>query len=237
MSKELNPKLVIVPTYNEAEVIESFIGEVLRAYPDTDVLIVDDNSPDGTGGIVDRLSREEPRIHCLHRSQKQGIGPAYIDGFKWAIQKGYEYIIQMDADFSHDPKYLPSLFKLAKKYDLVIGSRYVKGGGIENWGVIRKIISRCGSLYAHIILALPVNDLTGGFKCWKKDTLKKIDLDNIATRGYGFQIETTFRAYKKGASIKEFPIVFTDRRVGETKMSRDIFIEAMISVLKLRKGA
>jgi len=237
MSGIKNNKLVVIPTYDEAEIIAGIIKAIFSAYPGTDILVVDDNSPDGTGNIVEGISRRDTRVNCLHRSRKQGIGPAYIDGFRWAVSRGYDHIVQMDADLSHSPGYLPEMFELIRANDLVIGSRYVKGGGTENWGLIRRIISRCGSLYARVILAIPVNDLTGGFKCWKREMLEKIDLGEIATRGYGFQIETTYRAYKKGARIKEFPIVFTDRRVGRTKMTRDIFFEAMVSVLKLRRGA
>ncbi|NQT33165.1 MAG: polyprenol monophosphomannose synthase [Candidatus Omnitrophica bacterium] len=234
--EEGSKKLVIIPTYNESEVITDLVGKVLEVSPDADILVVDDNSPDGTGDIIDGLSNSDGRINCLHRSKKEGIGPAYIDGFKWAIERGYDHILQMDADFSHGPEYVPHLFKLAQEYDLVIGSRYVPGGGTENWGVVRKIISIWGSLYAQAILWIPIKDLTGGFKCWNKRVLENIGLNNIQTKGYAFQIETTYRAFKKGYRIKEYPIVFTDRRVGETKMSRKIFIEAIFAVLRMRIG-
>jgi len=231
---EHNAKLIIIPTYNEAGTITDLIKEIFKTYFEVDILVVDDSSPDGTGDIIEALSMSDCRVKCLHRREKQGIGPAYIDGFKWAIEKNYEYIMQMDADFSHDPGYVPRLFELAKDYDVVIGSRYVRGGGVKDWGIIRKIVSRCGSLYARVILGIPVNDLTGGFKCFKRDVLKNIGLDKIITRGYAFQIETTYRAYKKGARIREFPIIFTDRRVGGTKMTGEIFFEAVSAVLKLK---
>jgi len=227
-------KVVIVPTYNEAGVISDLIEEVFRVLPDLDILIVDDNSPDGTGDIVNGLAGDDERINCLHRAKKEGIGPAYIEGFKWAIDKGYDLIVQMDADFSHDPAYIPRFLELMDEYDVVIGSRYVKGGKVGDWGIIRKFVSRCGSLYAKIILALPVNDLTGGFKCFKRNMLETLELDKICTHGYAFQIETTYRAFRKGARIKEFPITFPDRRIGETKMRGGIVLEAIFAVLKMR---
>ena len=234
MADKENNRLIIIPTYNESGTITDLIKGIFKFYPEVDILIVDDNSPDGTGDIIEELSKSDDRVNCLHRQNKEGIGPAYIAGFKWAISKGYEYIMQMDADFSHSPEYVPRLFGLVKDHDVVIGSRYIKGGGVKDWGIIRRIVSRCGSLYAKMILAIPVNDLTGGFKCFKIDTLKNIGIDDIITRGYAFQIETTFRAYRKGARIKEFPIVFTDRRVGGTKMTGGIFLEAVFAVLKLK---
>jgi dolichol-phosphate mannosyltransferase len=227
-------KVVIIPTYNEAEVISDLIKEVFRVSSDLDVLVVDDNSPDGTGDIVDGLAGDDERVNCLHRAKKEGIGPAYIEGFKWAIDRGYGLIVQMDADFSHDPAYIPRFFELMDKYDVVIGSRYVKGGKVDDWGIIRRLVSRCGSLYAKIILALPINDLTGGFKCFKRKMLEDIGLDDIYTQGYAFQIETTYRAFRKGARIKEFPITFSDRRIGKTKMTRDIILEAIFAVLRMR---
>lgn len=227
-------RIVIVPTYNELEVISDLIKGVFRAVPDLDVLVVDDNSPDGTGEIVNGLAHGDERVNCLHRAKKEGIGPAYIEGFKWAIDRGYELIVQMDADFSHDPAYIPRFLELMDEYDVVIGSRYVKGGKIGDWGLIRKFVSRCGSLYAKLILALPVNDLTGGFKCFRRKILEDIKLDEIRTHGYAFQIETTFKAFRQGARIKEFPITFSDRRIGKTKMTGDIFREAVFSVLMLR---
>ena len=227
-------KIIVIPTYNESDTIESLISEVLKIQPDADILIVDDNSPDGTGRLIDRLSGRDSRVRCLHRLLKEGIGPAYIEGFKKAMSEGYRYILQMDADFSHNPKYIQELFSLAKTYDVVIGSRYTKGGGIENWGIIRRLISRFGSVYAKLVLGIPVSDLTGGFKCFKRQVLEQIGLDDIASKGYAFQIEMTFRAHRKGFRVKEFPIIFSDRRAGQTKMSGAIFLEAAINVWKFK---
>ncbi|MFH1798313.1 MAG: polyprenol monophosphomannose synthase [Candidatus Omnitrophota bacterium] len=232
--KEKNSKLIIIPTYNESTVIIDVLDKIRETSPDADILIVDDNSPDGTGGIIDRIAAEDHSIKCLHRPQKMGIGPAYIDGFKWALSGNYKYVLQMDADFSHNPEHVPKLFETAREYDLVIGSRYTPGGKIENWNILRKLVSRFGSFYSKIILGLPINDLTGGFKCFKVSLLKKIKLDEILTRGYAFQIEMTYRAFQKGAKIKEIPITFTDRREGKTKMTWYIFFEAIFAVLKLR---
>ncbi len=227
-------KIVIIPTYNEAGTIRDLIKEIFRFCPDTDILVVDDNSPDGTGEIVEKSAQADKRIRCLHRQKKEGIGRAYAAAFKEIIKEDYAYIAQMDADFSHKPEYVPHMFELAAEYDVVIGSRYVNGGQIENWGVLRRLVSRCGSFYAKVILGLPVNDLTGGFKCFRKSVLEKMDVDKILTRGYAFQIETTFRAYRQGARIKEFPIVFSERRAGKTKMSGSIVLEAVLTVPKLR---
>lgn len=227
-------KLVVIPTFNEAENIVKLVEQISANCPQIDILIVDDNSPDGTGKIADKLAGSNTRIKCLHRLKKQGIGRAYIEAFKWALTRNYDYIAQMDADFSHDPEYLPQIFRLMNEYDLVIGSRYVKGGKTENWGRVRQFVSRFGCLYAQLILDLSINDLTGGFKCFRKSILEKIGIDTISTRGYAFQIETTFRAYKNSARIKEFPITFSDRRVGRTKMTWNIFFEAVFAVLKLK---
>jgi dolichol-phosphate mannosyltransferase len=230
----VNNALIITPTYNEKDTISNLLSEILGIYPSADILVVDDNSPDGTGEIVERLAKKDNRITCLHRSYKDGIGPAYIAGFKEALKREYSYILQMDADFSHDPKYIPGVFSLAKEYDLVLGSRYIQGGGTRNWGIIRRLISRLGSLYAKLILGLQINDLTGGFKCFNRKVLESIELDDVKSRGYVFQIEMTYRAWRKGFKIKEYPIIFTDRRVGQTKMSRSIFFEAFINVWRLR---
>lgn len=230
----INNTLVVIPTYNENDNIGSLLSEIAFICPNADILVIDDNSPDGTGETIERLAKKDSRITCLHRSSKSGIGPAYIAGFKEALKKDYTFILQMDADFSHAPKYIPIFLNLAKKYDLVIGSRYVYGGGIRNWGIMRQLISRFGSFYAKIILGLPVNDLTGGFKCFNRKVLESIGLDNVKSKGYVFQIEMTYKTYKKGFKIMEYPIVFVDRRVGQTKMSRSIVFEAFINVWKLR---
>ena len=183
-------------------------------------LVIDDNSPDGTGGLADAIAAREPRVHVLHRAGKEGLGKAYLAGFAWALARGYELILEMDADFSHDPKYLPALLERAREADLVLGSRYVAGGGTVNWGLGRKLISRGGSLYARTILGVPVRDLTGGFKCFRRRVLESIDLGTVECSGYAFQIELTYRAIRKGFQVVEMPIVFEDRRVGESKIEQ-----------------
>jgi dolichol-phosphate mannosyltransferase len=233
--RAMNRALVCIPTYNEADNIEPITEAVLRADPRVDILVVDDNSPDGTGRIADALAAKEPRIRVLHREKKEGLGRAYLAAFRWALAEGYTYIVEMDADFSHDPRYLPGMLDAAEDdTDLVLGSRYVIGGGTVNWGLGRRIISRGGSLYARTILGVDVQDLTGGFKCFRRKVLESIDLDAVKSTGYAFQIELTYRTLKKGFIVREFPIVFEDRRVGQSKMSRRIFLEALTMVWKLR---
>lgn len=227
-------KLIVIPTYNEIGMIEDIVSEIFKVCPDADILVVDDNSPDGTGKIVDRLASQDKRVRCLHRPRKEGIGPAYIDGFKVALEGGYKYIAHMDADFSHDPKHLPQLFETIKNYDLVIGSRYVKGGVVKDWGIVRRLISRFGSLYAGSILCIKISDLTCGFRCFRRDVLESIDITRVISKGYAFMIEMAYRVYKKGFRIKEIPIIFTDRRGGQTKMSRSIIFEAMVNVWKFK---
>ncbi|MBN1210212.1 MAG: polyprenol monophosphomannose synthase [Myxococcaceae bacterium] len=231
----MNRALVCIPTYNEADNIEPITQAVLKAEPRVDILIVDDNSPDGTGKIADALAAQEPRIRVLHREKKEGLGRAYLAAFRWALDEGYTYIIEMDADFSHDPRYLPSFLDAAEDgADLVLGSRYVTGGGTVNWGVGRQVISRGGSLYARSVLGVDIRDLTGGFKCFNRRVLESIGLDQVQSTGYAFQIELTYRTLKKGFTVREIPIVFEDRRVGQSKMSRKIFLEALTMVWKLR---
>jgi len=231
----MNPALVCIPTYNERENVEAIVRAAVSADPRVDVLIVDDNSPDGTGVIADQLAARDARVHVLHREKKQGLGRAYLHAFKWALEAGYQYVIEMDADFSHDPRYLPQLLDEATKdADVVLGSRYVEGGGTINWGLMRQAISRGGSLYARTILGVNVRDLTGGFKCFNRRVLEAFDLDAIHSSGYAFQIELTYRALRQGFRVKEIPIVFEDRRVGQSKMSRKIFLEALLMVWKLR---
>lgn len=231
----MNPALVCIPTYNERENVEAICRAALAADPRLDVLVVDDNSPDGTGKLADALAAAEPRIHVLHREKKEGLGRAYLAAFRWALEHGYQLVIEMDADFSHDPRYLPRLLDEAERgADLVIGSRYVTGGGTVNWGIGRQVISRGGSLYARTILGVRVRDLTAGFKCFRREVLESIDLDQVTSSGYGFQIELTYRTLKKGFQVREIPIVFEDRRVGHSKMSRKIFLEALWKVWKLR---
>jgi len=233
--RDMNRALVCIPTYNEADNLEPITQAVLKAEPRVDILVVDDNSPDGTGKIADALAAKEPRIRVLHREKKEGLGRAYLAAFRWALAEGYTYIIEMDADFSHDPRYLPGLLDAAEAgADLVLGSRYVTGGGTVNWGIGRQVISRGGSLYARTILGVGIHDLTGGFKCFHRRVLESIELDAVKSTGYAFQIELTYRTLKKGFTVRELPIVFEDRRVGQSKMSRKIFLEALTMVWKLR---
>ncbi|EAU64899.1 polyprenol monophosphomannose synthase [Stigmatella aurantiaca] len=233
----MNRALVCIPTYNEAENIEPITRAVLQAEPRVDILVVDDNSPDGTGKIADTLAAQEPRIRVLHRQKKEGLGRAYLAAFRWALDAGYTYIIEMDADFSHDPRHLPTILDAAEGgADLVLGSRYVTGGGTVNWGIGRQLISRGGSLYARTILGVDTHDLTGGFKCFHRRVLEAIELSQVQSTGYAFQIELTYRTLKKGFTVQEVPIIFEDRRVGHSKMSRKIFLEALTMVWRLRLG-
>ncbi len=235
MPLSMNPALVCIPTYNERENVEAITQAVLLADSRVDVLVVDDNSPDGTGQLADRLSSMQSRIQVLHRERKQGLGRAYLAAFEWALRRGYSYVLEMDADFSHHPKYLPQLIDAAEGgTDLVLGSRYVAGGGTVNWGFLRRKISQGGSWYARAILGIAVQDLTGGFKCFRRQVLETIDLPSVRSTGYGFQIELTYRALRKGFVVKEVPIVFEERRVGQSKMDRKIFLEALAMVWKLK---
>lgn len=232
----MKKSLIIIPTYNESENIEKLLGEIFSIEKDINILIVDDNSPDKTYEIIEKLMADKykGKLNLLKRSGKLGLGTAYIAGFKWAIERKFDYIFEMDADFSHNPKYLPDFLREIEKNDLVIGSRYIKGGGVKNWGLIRKIISRGGSLYSKIILGLPINDITGGFKCFKREVLEYIDLDSIKSNGYSFQVEMNYRVHLNKFKMKETPIIFEDRTLGKSKMSRKIFIEAIFMVPRLR---
>ena len=234
----MNPALVIVPTYNERDNLEPITHAILAADPRLDILVVDDNSPDGTGQLADALAAKQPRIKVLHREKKEGLGRAYLAAFKHALTMPYQFIFEMDADFSHDPKYLPKFLEaMDQGADLVLGSRRVTGGGTVNWGVSRQVISAGGSFYARTILGIPIRDVTGGFKCFRRTVLEGIDLDEVQSSGYGFQIELTYRTIRKGYVVREIPIVFEDRRVGQSKMSRKIFLEALSMVWKLRLEA
>lgn len=227
---------VVVPTYNEAENIGQLIPRLL-AYPRIRVLVVDDASPDGTGATVAELARAEPRVGLLARPGKLGLGTAYLAGFRRALAEGAQFIFEMDADFSHDPRYLPDLLAAAEAgADLVIGSRYVPGGGTTDWGLLRRLISRGGNLYAGLLLGLPVADATGGFRCYRRRVLEELDLDRVRSNGYAFQIEMAYRTLRAGFRVAEVPIIFPDRRVGKSKMSRRIVAEALINVWKLRFG-
>jgi dolichol-phosphate mannosyltransferase len=229
--------LIVVPTYNERDNVAEVVERFLAAAPSAELLFVDDNSPDGTGEVLDELAAANPRVHVLHRAGKLGLGTAYLDGFRWGLGRGYDYLVQMDADFSHDPAYLPEMLRLAEQgADMVIGSRYVDGGGTRNWGIGRKVLSRGGSLYARTILGVKIRDLTAGFICWRRRALEAIDLGAVKSNGYSFQIEMKYRALRAGLSVVETPIVFEDRRVGQSKMSRAIFVEALGMVWKLRLG-
>jgi dolichol-phosphate mannosyltransferase len=227
---------VVLPTYDEADNIEPISAAILAVLPGATLLVVDDGSPDGTGRLADALAAADPRIRVRHRTAKQGLGRAYLDGFGIALASGAERIVQMDADFSHDPAALPGLLEPLDhgSADLVIGSRYAAGGGVVDWGLGRRLISRGGSLFARTVLGLPVNDLTGGFKAWRAPTLAGIPFDGVHAGGYVFQIEMTFRADRSRARIREVPITFRDRRVGQSKMSRRIVVEALVVVVQLR---
>jgi dolichol-phosphate mannosyltransferase len=233
---------VVIPTYNEAENIEGIIGataaELERLAPDAHrILVVDDNSPDGTGAIADRLAERHPQIEVFHRAAKTGLGHAYLAGFARALEGDAELVIEMDADFSHDPRYLEQLLAAARDADLVLGSRYVAGGGTENWGLVRRLVSRGGCLYARTILGVHIQDLTGGFKCIHRRVLEAIQLETVRAEGYVFQIEVTYRALLAGFRVTEIPIVFRDRSVGASKMSSRIAAEAMLAVPLLRRSA
>jgi len=226
--------LVIIPTYNERENIERIVPLVLDKDPSIHVLIVDDGSPDGTGQIADSMSKENDRIFVIHRQNKSGLGTAYIAGFKFALKKPYDLIFEMDCDFSHDPKYIPHFLEAIRDADLVLGSRYISGVNVINWPMSRLLLSYYANVYSRIITGLPVKDATGGFKCYRREVLETVDLDKVKSNGYSFQIEMSFRAWKKGFQIKEIPIVFEDRKLGQSKMSKKIVREAVWMVWKLR---
>ncbi len=226
--------VVCLPTYDEAENLAPMVEAILAAAPEVDILVIDDDSPDGTGKIADGISAREPRVKVLHRPRKQGLGRAYLAGFAWALERDYDLVLEMDADFSHDPRHLPALLGAARNADLVLGSRYVPGGGTVNWGLGRRLLSRGGSLYARTILGVAVRDLTGGFKCFRRQVLQAIELETVACTGYAFQIELTYRALRRGFRVVEIPIVFEDRRVGRSKMSRRIVLEALRKVWAIR---
>lgn len=226
--------LVIIPTYNEKENIREIIQEILSVGEYMEVLIIDDNSPDGTGVIVEEIVKENHRVHILHREGKLGLGTAYVTGFKWAIEKKYDFVFEMDADFSHDPKVLPDFIKMMNDWDLVIGSRYTNGVNVVNWPMKRLLLSYFANIYARIVTGIPVKDLTSGFKCYRRSVLESINLNDIHSNGYAFQIEMHFKTYRKGFRVTEMPIIFVERRVGTSKMSKKIVYEAVWMVWKLR---
>lgn len=228
--------LIIFPTYNERENIEKIVHAVLPLDPRIHCLIVDDNSPDGTGEIADRLADEQEKVYVLHREKKEGLGRAYIAGFRWAIEHKFDFIFEMDADFSHGPEYLRNFLIEIQQHDLVIGSRYISGVNVVNWPMARLLLSYYANVYTRIVTGLPLRDATGGFKCFRRTVLEAIDLDDVKSSGYSFQIEMSMRAWKKGFRIKEIPIVFVDRVAGHSKMSKKIVREAiwMVWLLRLR---
>jgi dolichol-phosphate mannosyltransferase len=231
-------RVICLPTYNEHENLEPMVralGEL--GLEGLEVLVIDDSSPDGTGEIADRLAAELSWVHVLHRERKEGLGPAYLAGFRRSLELGADLVFEMDCDFSHDPRDVLRLAEAAERADLVLGSRYVAGGGTRNWGLVRRFVSRGGSLYAQVLLQLGIRDLTGGFKCYRRRVLETIDLDAIDSRGYAFQIETTYRAIRSGFSVVEVPITFADREVGGSKMSKAIVLEAIWKVPALRLRA
>ncbi|MBC8016247.1 MAG: polyprenol monophosphomannose synthase [Sporomusaceae bacterium] len=229
-------KLIVIPTYNERSNLAELLSLIYTEVADIHILIVDDNSPDGTGSLVKDLMEHQYKdgLFLIERSGKLGLGTAYIAGFKWALAREYTHIFEMDADFSHNPKYLRSFIEASQNYDVILGSRYIAGGGVTNWNLTRRMISRGGSLYSRFILGLPFRDLTGGYKCFRRDVLDQIDLDDVKSNGYSFQIELTYRAFLKNFRIQEVPIIFEERAAGNSKMSSKIFVEAIWMVWKLR---
>jgi dolichol-phosphate mannosyltransferase len=220
--------LIVIPTYNEIDNLKQLTEAVFSVVPqNVEILVVDDGSPDGTGRLADSIAQQNSRFHVLHRAKKMGLGTAYVNGFNWGLQKGFEAFIEMDADFSHHPRYLERMLQLLAQHDVVIGSRYVEGGGTLNWGLGRKILSRGGSFYSRMILGASIQDFTGGFNGWRKPVLDSVDLPTLRSDGYSFQIELKYRAFLQGFDIVEFPIIFEDRKVGKSKMSRRIVFEAL----------
>ena len=226
--------LVVVPTYNERENLPQIVPAILAQDPRLEVLVVDDGSPDGTGQLADGMAAADPRVHVLHRTAKEGLGRAYLAGFSWALPKGYDYIFEMDADFSHDPKTLPAFLTAIQDADLVLGSRYATGVNVINWPMSRLLLSYGANRYAHWITGLPLTDSTGGFKCFRREVLATLELDRVRSNGYSFQIEMSFRAWKHGFRLKEIPIVFVDRVEGQSKMNKRIVREAIWMVWWLR---
>jgi dolichol-phosphate mannosyltransferase len=227
---DLGRILVIIPTYNEAENIEPIVGRLRDAVPEADVLVADDNSPDGTGDLADKLAANDDHVHVLHRKGKEGLGAAYIAGFRWGIERGYGVLVEHDADGSHQPEQLPRLLTALRDADLVLGSRYVPGGAVQNWPKSREILSRGGNIYTRLALGVPLKDATGGYRAFRRATLEGIGLDEVASAGYCFQVDLAWRAVKAGFRVVEVPITFVERERGQSKMSRAIVIEAMARV-------
>jgi dolichol-phosphate mannosyltransferase len=228
-------KLVIcIPTYNELDNLPRIVPAIHEVVPEAHILVIDDQSPDGTGALADELAAADERVHVLHRTKKEGLGPAYIAGFRWALERDYDVVMEMDADFSHPPEYLPDMLFALGRYDVVVGSRYVAGGGTKDWGLSRRIVSRGGGFYARTILGLDIQDMTAGFIAWKREVLETIKLDEVEASGYVFQIELKYRAFKAGFKLVEVPITFPDRVRGVSKMNPNIAVEALWRVWKIR---
>jgi dolichol-phosphate mannosyltransferase len=225
--------LTIIPTYNELDSLPKTLGRLRAAVPASDVLVADDNSPDGTGALADRIAAEDPQVHVMHRRGKEGLGAAYIAGFRWALERDYDVIVEMDADGSHQPEQLPALLSAVEDgADLVIGSRWVRGGSVVNWPFYRQLISRTGSTYARLMLGLGLRDITAGYRAFRRTTLEKLDFDSIESKGYGFQVDLAWRVAKMGLSVVEVPVTFVERELGSSKMSGNIVVEAMINVTR-----
>ena len=223
---------MVVPTYNEAENIEAILKAVATSVPEASVLVVDDGSPDGTGELVEKAADANPRVHLLRGEGKQGLGHAYIAGFAWGIEHGYQLFVEMDADFSHDPAAIPDLLRAAAEADVIVGSRYIPGGGVVGWSKGRHLLSRAGNVYARLILGFRVKDATGGFRCYRREVLEAVDLPDVRSNGYAFQIDMTYRAWRRGFRITEVPITFRERELGVSKMSRSIVSEALLAVAR-----
>lgn len=228
--------LIITPTYNEKENITVLLDELTRLYPELHVLVVDDNSPDGTGRLVSEYASKNPHVHLLSREKKEGLGPAYLAGFRWGLERGYELLFEMDADFSHHPRYIADFLKTAESSDVVIGSRWTSGGGVSEWPMTRVALSYFANLYSRLILGVPIRDLTGGFIAYKRHVLASLDFEQIRSDGYSFQIEMKYRIFQKGYTLREIPILFTDRTKGQSKISRRIIFEALLKVWVLRSS-
>jgi dolichol-phosphate mannosyltransferase len=225
--------LTIIPTYNELDSLPKTLGRLRAAVPASDVLVADDNSPDGTGALADRIAAEDPQVHVMHRRGKEGLGAAYIAGFRWALERDYDVVVEMDADGSHQPEQLPALLSAVEDgADLVIGSRWVHGGSVVNWPFYRQLISRTGSTYARLMLGLGLRDITAGYRAFRRTTLEKLDFDSIESKGYGFQVDLAWRVAKMGLSVVEVPVTFVERELGSSKMSGNIVLEAMVNVTR-----
>jgi dolichol-phosphate mannosyltransferase len=228
--------LIVIPTYNEADNLTPLVNDIRDLDCWFDILVVDDNSPDGTGQIADALSSQRPGIHVLHREGKLGLGTAYVAGFRWALERRYDYVLEMDCDFSHHPRYLPRFLEEIERADMVIGSRYIEGGGTANWGLVRQIISRGGNAFARTMLGLKTRDCTSGYRCYRGSTLQMVPWEALQLEGYGFQVGAVFHVERLGGKVAEFPIIFEDRRVGQSKMSLGIVLEALLFVARTAIG-